>query len=217
MPTKELLEWEEEDFSSKYVISVNGETGTQFPVPSCPVKPVSRRTMRVHFRNVHNKDTLIVEEEGPLPRCERCGLFQREVGLKHQQSADCVLWTAIRKKRADDKVNKKAVRDTVFYVQGVPIENVKELKYLGRVVNNKDDDQPTVMENLRKARMKWGRISRIFCQRMGPTPKQWHRSIKLLCNPCSFMAQNHGCLPYQWKSNCSVFTAAVPNTLWAST
>jgi hypothetical protein len=55
MPTKEFLDWEEEDFPSKYVISVNGETGTQCPVPNCPVKPVTRRTMRVHFRNVHNE------------------------------------------------------------------------------------------------------------------------------------------------------------------
>jgi hypothetical protein len=76
MPTDALQEWEEEDFPREYVISVNGKTGTQCPAPSCPVKPVTRKTMRVHFRNVHNKDTLIVEEEGPLPRCERCGLFQ---------------------------------------------------------------------------------------------------------------------------------------------
>jgi hypothetical protein len=92
--------------------------------------------MIVHFRNVHNNDSLIVEEEGPLPRCERCGLFQREVGLKLQQSGDCVLWTAIQKKRADNIVNQKAVRDTVFNVQGAPIENVTEFKYLGRVVNS---------------------------------------------------------------------------------
>jgi hypothetical protein len=168
--TEELLELEEEDTPSEYVFSVNGITMTQCPVPRCPVKPVTRRTMRVHFRNVHNQDTVIVEEEGLLPRCERCGLFQREVGPKHQQSADCVLWTAIRKKRADDKVNKKAVRETAFNVQGMPIENVTEFKYLGRVVNNKDDDRPTVMENLKKARMKWGRISRIL-SKDGANPK----------------------------------------------
>jgi hypothetical protein len=76
MSTKqELLELEEEDFPNEYVLSVNGEAATQCPVPSCPVKPITRRTMRVHFRNVHNNDSLIVEEEGPLPRCERCGLF----------------------------------------------------------------------------------------------------------------------------------------------
>jgi hypothetical protein len=56
-------------------------------------------------------------------------------------------------KEGRHKVNKKAVRETVFNVQGVPIEIVKKFKYLGRVVNNKDDDRPTVMENLRKARM----------------------------------------------------------------
>ena len=163
MSTEELLELEEQDLPpSEYVLSVNGERATQCPVPNCPVKPVTRRTMRVHFRNVHNEDTLIVEEEGVLPRCERCGLFQREVGIKHQQSADCISWTAIRNKRADDKVNKKAMKDTVFNVQGMPIENVTEFRYLGRVVNNRDDDRPTVIENLRKARIKWGRISRIL-------------------------------------------------------
>jgi hypothetical protein len=92
------------------------------------------------------------------------------VGPKHQQSEDCVLWTAIREKWADDMVNQKAVRDTVFNVQGAPTENVTEFKYLGWVVNNKDDNRPTVIENLRKARMKWGRISRIL-SKDGTDPK----------------------------------------------
>ena len=170
MSTEELAEFEENDFLCEYVISVNGKTGTQCPVPNCPVKPITRETFRKHFRNAHIKDTLFVEEEGTLPRCERCGLFQRIVGPKHQQSADCVRWTAIRKKRAEDKVNKKTVRETVFNVQGVLIENVLEFKYLGRVVNNKDDDRPTMMENLKKARMKWGRISRIL-SKDGANPK----------------------------------------------
>jgi hypothetical protein len=59
-------------------------------------------------------------------------------------------------------VNKKAARDTVFNVQGGPIENVTECKDHGRVVSNKGDYRPTVVENLKKARMKWGRISRIL-------------------------------------------------------
>jgi hypothetical protein len=85
------------------------------------------------------------------------------VGPKQQQSADCVLWTAIRKKRAEDnKVNQMALSNTVFDVQGTPIENLTEFKYLGWVVSNEDDYQPTVIENVRKARMKWGRISCIL-------------------------------------------------------
>jgi hypothetical protein len=73
MSTKqELLELEEEDFPSEDVLSVNGETATQCPVPSCPVKPIIRRTMRVH-----NNDSLIVEEEGPFPRCE-CVVYSNE-------------------------------------------------------------------------------------------------------------------------------------------
>jgi hypothetical protein len=57
-----------------------------------------------------------------------------------------------------------------MYKQGAPIENVTEFKYLGRVVNNKNDNQPTVIENLRKVRIKWGRISRIL-SKDGADPK----------------------------------------------
>jgi hypothetical protein len=91
-----------------------------------------------------------------------CGLFQRNVGAKHQQTADCIRWTKIRKDREADKVNKETIAETVFYVQGVPIEIVSEFKYLGRVIKNNDDDWSAVNQNVKKATATWGRVCKIL-------------------------------------------------------
>jgi hypothetical protein len=111
---------------------------------------------------MHNKDTIIIQEEGHLPRCTECGLFQRSVGAKHQATADCKHWAKIHKDRDDEKVHKKTVAETVFTVNGNPIKNVPEFKYLGRMVEKGDDDWPAVNRNLKRARMAWGRLSRIL-------------------------------------------------------
>ena len=41
---------------------------------------------------------------------------------------------------------------------------VTELRYLGRVMTNTDDDWPAVAENIGKARASWGRLVRILGQ-----------------------------------------------------
>ena len=99
-----------------------------------------------------------------------CGLFQRNVGAEHQQTAECIKWTKIQKDREADKVNKKKIAETIFYVQGVPIETVSEFKYLGRVVKNDDDDWPAVNQNVKKATATWGRICKILSKE-GANPK----------------------------------------------
>jgi exonuclease III len=155
---------------SEYSVSMDGLTETLCPVANCPYRQVIRGRMRKHFRARHIWDTIIVEEEGRLPRCVGCGLFQRNVGLKHQQTADCIRWTKTRKDRETDKVNKETVAETVFYVQDVPIETVMEFKYLGRVVKNDDGDWPAVIQNVKKATATWGRICRILSKE-GANPK----------------------------------------------
>ena len=47
---------------------------------------------------------------------------------------------------------------------------VTEFSYLGRVMTNTDDDWPAVAGNLRKARVSWGRLTRIL-GREGADPK----------------------------------------------
>lgn len=159
-----------EEIPSEYCVSMDGRTATPCPVAGCPLCPTKRNAMRAHFRNVHNKHSIVIIEEGRLLRCGECGIFQTTVGRAHQQTADCKRWSKIRKDRETDKVNKKTVAETVFTVQGVPIKNVSEFKYLGRVVERNDDDWPAVNRNLQKARVAWGRLCRILSKE-GANPK----------------------------------------------
>lgn len=150
--------------TSEYSVSMDGRFATSCPVAGCVHRPETRNRMRVHFRNMHNKDTIVIEEEGRLPRCTECGIFQRTVDAKHKQTAECLRWSKIRKDRETDKAHSEAVKETVFTVNGVPIRNVSEFKYLGRVVENSDNDGPAVNRNLTKARVAWGRLGRILSQ-----------------------------------------------------
>ena len=145
-----------------YSISMDESSSTPCPVASCPYKTETCGALRRHFRNRHNGDTIIVEEEGLLPQCTECGIFQMSVGPSHQQTADCQRWAKIHRDRKADKVNKKTVAETVFTVSGEPIKNVDEFKYLGRKVSCKDSDWPTVNWNLKRARAVWGKIGRIL-------------------------------------------------------
>ena len=156
---------------SEYRVGMDaGQHVTPCPVEGCPACPGTADTMRRHFRNMHNKDTIIIEGEGRLPRCGNCGLFQRNVGPKHQQSQDCIRWTNAFQKRMEDSVNKETVRNMVFTVGGGAIENVTEFKYLGRVVKKNDDDWPTVNRNIRRAQSAWGSLRRIL-SREGAEPR----------------------------------------------
>lgn len=155
---------------AEYRVSMDGYHDTSCPVAGCPSYSDRPDKMRRHFRNMHNKDTIIIEEEGRLPRCANCGLFQLNVGPKHQQSQDCIRWTNSFAKRVADKVNKETVKDMVFTVYGGPIEIVTEFKYLGRVVEKQDDDWPAVNRNIRRAQFAWGKLRRIL-SREGAKPK----------------------------------------------
>ena len=52
--------------------------------------------------------------------------------------------------------------EKVFHAYGTKMRRVTELKYLGRVLTNTDDDWPAVAGNIRKARASWGRLARIL-------------------------------------------------------
>ena len=52
--------------------------------------------------------------------------------------------------------------DTYFPTYNHPLTNVDFFKYLGHILKDTDDDWPVVLANLRKARKKWGWMSRII-------------------------------------------------------
>jgi hypothetical protein len=117
--------------------------------------------MRAHFRSRHLQDTIIVEEEVQFPRCGKCRIFQKLVSAMHQASVECKRFTETLERRADAKAQ-KAANKVVFMINGRPIKCVKEFKYLGRILDNKDDDRPAIIRNLKRAWWKWGSIGRIL-------------------------------------------------------
>jgi hypothetical protein len=84
------------------------------------------------------------------------------VGLDHQESQRCIEWTKRKTEREQDSVNKSVIANTVFTVDGVPLKQVNEFKYLGRILEKNDNNWPAINRNAKRARMAWGWIGRIL-------------------------------------------------------
>ena len=52
--------------------------------------------------------------------------------------------------------------ERAFHAYGKPMEAVSEFRYLGRLLTATYDDWPAVAGNIRKARVSWGRLSRVL-------------------------------------------------------
>jgi hypothetical protein len=145
-----------------FYCNMDNESPTKCPVNACPFNTIKRPNMRAHFRNRHNKDRIVIEEEGMLPKCPNCGIQQLNVGSKHIASATCIKYSMIRNERLSDMKNKIEIAETTFYIQGKEIETVHEFKYLGRMITSSDCDWSAVNYNLKKARAAWGRLAKIL-------------------------------------------------------
>ena len=152
-----------------YIINIIPGVENKCVVNNCPATTKSAGEMRKHFRNRHSEDTIIIADEGLLPQCPKCGLFQKCVDAKHQESLDCKRFAAIKEKREQAKEQARA-SEFIFTISGNPIKSTREFKYLGRILNEKDSDQPAIMYNLQRAREKWSRIGRILSKK-GASPK----------------------------------------------
>jgi len=159
-----------------YCFSMDDVTTTCCAVEGCPYKQKIRKGMRLHFRNKHNKDTMIIQEEGQLPRCDKCGIFTKARMERHQLSKLCQEGAKFLDVRKIYKENKKTAEETVFTVQGVPIKTVSEFKYLGRMVTKEDSDWSAVNYNLKKAKNAWYQMTRILTKR-GSKNNKWRTTI----------------------------------------
>jgi hypothetical protein len=81
------------DIQEQYLISI--QNGWQLNAQSKFVQILLKQQVKWGniLRNRHLEDTIIIEDEGLLPRCTKCGFFQSIVGEKHQKSADCKRFT----------------------------------------------------------------------------------------------------------------------------
>jgi hypothetical protein len=124
--------------------------------------------MRHHFMHRHLNDKIIIEEEGEFPRCPHCGLFGRHQQT-HRNTQGCIRGTE-RKRQRDMRREQAAARAVRFTIGDIEIKIVREFKYLGRITSDDDDDLPAVRENMKKARKRWARVSRVLT-RNGASPK----------------------------------------------
>ena len=127
--------------NNHYWFSMDGESDSECPVQQCTFKTTDQYKMRLHFRDCHIKDIIQIREEGlqPLPQCQKCGIFQNNVGLRHQQTVSCKKYTMRLALQNANEHNKKVAEEVKFTICGETMEQVKEFCYLGRGVseNNK--------------------------------------------------------------------------------
>ena len=59
-------------------------------------------------------------------------------------------------------IRQERATEITFSVDGQPINRVTEFKYLGRILEENDDDDHAALRQLARAREKWGRMSRLL-------------------------------------------------------
>ena len=147
----------------------------QCPVVGCRYQVAAnckakRLGMRRHFRQRHIMDTIVIEEEGQLPQCRWCGLFGRNVlNESHTESNDCSDFS-VKRKRFYRAIRQESAKDVEFNVGGQVLKKSRQFRYLGRILDDEDDDNHAALRQLARAREKWGRIGRVL-QSEGVSPR----------------------------------------------
>ena len=123
--------------------------------------------------NYHMRDTVVTikEEIQLLPYCPKCDTFftWRALNSRHHATVMCARGEErIPKRRKEEEARRSTAVE--FQAYGIPLEAVLEFKYLGRVLTDSDEKCPFVVVNLRKARRRWARMSRIL-RREGADPR----------------------------------------------
>ena len=138
------------------------------PVAGCPykiereAKKSKRMALKKHFRSRHIEDSIMIEEEGQLPQCTRCGLFMKDANSqKHHDSIECKKF-AIRRERFFRAQHQTDAEEVNFSISGVEIERVARFRYLGRILDENDDDRHALERQLARARARWSRIAPVL-------------------------------------------------------
>jgi len=142
------------------------------PVPDCPFTSLNAGTLAMHrhFQHKHPFDTINIARDGTRPKCTFCGLQTAfPNGLRHSQSEDCRRGRKLYQKRVQaNRLRRQMVQ--VITIGGVPLGAVQTCQYLGRQLACNDNDWPAIQTQLKKARSRWGSLSRILV-REGATPR----------------------------------------------
>jgi hypothetical protein len=108
------------------------------------------------------EDSIIIEEEGQLPQCNRCLLFVKNANSgAHHDTIECQRF-AVRREKLFKKQRQAAATEVSFTIDGDEIERVAQFRYLGRILDENDDDTHASSRQLARARSKWNRIGRVL-------------------------------------------------------
>ena len=92
---------------------------------------------------------------------------------RHWRSETC---KRLQVRRAKEKVALKQweAEAVEFTISGEKIEQVKELRYLGRILTEDDDDSRCIQDQLKRARSRWWRMAKLL-KREVANPSQMGR------------------------------------------
>jgi len=143
---------------------------TACPVPNCTGHPSRPDDMRTHFMWRHPMDKVVIEAEGPLPQCGKCGKHVSVASLRnHGATQLCKRGQLARTKRETERRVHEA-QALSFTIQGEDVERVDQFRHLGRPILANDQDTGAIRYNLSRAQAKWQMLARILTME-GAKPK----------------------------------------------
>ena len=107
-----------EDADTGYFIVKNFETkkDNKCPVTNCTGGATTKYTMYRHFAARHPEADIIIEQDGILPKCNRCNMRTKDI-KKHQKTKQCEKG-AKRKTNMDLGERQFLANEVDFYVNG---------------------------------------------------------------------------------------------------
>jgi len=126
-----------------------------------------------------------------LPRCNLCGFFSKTASTpRHQGSAKCRNFAEKRHQQFQQK-REEIAREISFNVNGENIDKVSEFKYLGRILEETDDDEHAANRQLTSARARCGCTAKILTID-GASPRVMGYFYKANIQIVLLSVQNHG-------------------------
>lgn len=140
------------------------------PVEGCPMGKGGYGArdsyhMRAHFAVRHPRDLVEVDVICHR-RCPQCGM---QVGLsawgtsQHYGTATCRRLMTQNEQHECALAGARAMEQE-FSAYGKELRHTEQFRYLGRILSFDDSDSPVVQRNLKKARAKWGQISKVIAR-----------------------------------------------------
>jgi len=125
---------------------------------------------RIRRKHKHPFYAINIARDGTRPKCTFCGLQTAfPNGPHHLQSEDCRRGRKLYQKRVQaNRLRRQMVQ--VITIGGVPLGAVQMHQHLGRLLACNDNDWPAIQTQLKKARSRWGSLSRILV-REGAIPR----------------------------------------------